>query len=51
MLIVEHEVLVRLEISEFLRRCRYQVIEAGNADEAVVVLTHELGKGVALISS
>ncbi len=37
-LVVEDEVLVRLVISEYLRDCGYRVIEAANADEALVVL-------------
>jgi len=37
-LVVEDEVLLRLVISEYLRDCGYKVIEATNADEAIVVL-------------
>ncbi len=37
-LVVEDEVLLRLVISEYLRDCGYRVIEATNADEAIVVL-------------
>jgi len=37
-LVVEDEVLVRMVISEYLRDCGYKVIEAANADEAVLVL-------------
>ena len=40
-LIVEDEVLIRLVISEYLRDCGYRVIEAANADEALVVLKQE----------
>jgi CheY-like chemotaxis protein len=36
--VVEDEVLVRLEIADYLRDCGYQVIEANNADEALEVL-------------
>lgn len=37
-LVVEDEVLLRLVISEYLRDCGYRVVEATNADEAIVVL-------------
>ncbi len=37
-LVVEDEVLIRLVIAEYLRDCGYRVIEAVNADEAIVVL-------------
>ena len=37
-LLVEDEVLVRLVISEYLRRCGYRVIEAASGEEAVLVL-------------
>lgn len=37
-LIVEDEVRIRMVISEYLRHCGYKVIEAANADEAIVVL-------------
>jgi CheY-like chemotaxis protein len=37
-LVVEDEVLIRLVIAEYLRDCGYKVIEAANADEAVLVL-------------
>src|SRR4051812_21012761 len=40
-LVVEDEVLIRLVISEYLRECGYKVIEAFNADEAILVLTQE----------
>lgn len=39
-LVVEDEVFVRLVISEYLRSCGNKVIEAANADEALVVLQH-----------
>jgi len=42
-LVVEDEVLVRMVISDYLRDCGYRVIEAANADEALVVLEqHDL---------
>jgi CheY-like chemotaxis protein len=39
-LVVEDEVFVRMVISDYLRGCGYKVIEAANADEALVVLEH-----------
>jgi DNA-binding response OmpR family regulator len=36
--VVESEVLVRHVLAEFLRECGYRVVEAADADEAVVVL-------------
>jgi len=37
-LVVEDEVLLRLAVCEYLRDCGFRVVEAANADEAVVVL-------------
>jgi CheY-like chemotaxis protein len=37
-LVVEDEVVIRMVISEYLRGCGYKVIEAANADEALIVL-------------
>lgn len=37
-LIVDNDVLVRLVISDYLRTCGYRVVEASNADEALLVL-------------
>jgi CheY-like chemotaxis protein len=37
-LVVEDEVLLRLVIAQYLRDCGYKVIEAADADEAVLVL-------------
>jgi CheY-like chemotaxis protein len=37
-LVVEDEVLLRLSIAAYLRDCGYRVIEAADADEAVLVL-------------
>ena len=37
-LVVEDEVLLRLTIAAYLRDCGYEVIEAADADEAVLVL-------------
>ena len=39
-LVVEDEVFVRMVISEYLRSCGFKVIEAANADEALIVLQH-----------
>jgi CheY-like chemotaxis protein len=36
--VVEDEVLLRLVVAEYLRDCGYKVIEAANADEALLVL-------------
>jgi DNA-binding NtrC family response regulator len=41
-LVVEDEVLIRLAVSDYLRECGYQVIEASNADEAVRVLSADI---------
>jgi CheY-like chemotaxis protein len=37
-LVVQNEVFVRMVICDYLRGCGYKVIEAANADEALVVL-------------
>jgi len=37
-LVVEDEVLLRLSIAAYLRDCGYKVIEAADADEAMLVL-------------
>jgi DNA-binding response OmpR family regulator len=37
-LVVEDEVLLRLSIAAYLRDCGYQVIEAADAEEAMLVL-------------
>ncbi len=37
-LVVEDEVVIRSLISEYLRRCAYRVLEAGDAEEALVIL-------------
>lgn len=37
-LVVEDEVFIRMVISEYLRSCGYKVLEAANADEALIVL-------------
>ena len=37
-LVVEDDILLRLSIAAYLRDCGYKVIEAADADEAVLVL-------------
>ncbi|MGN6308613.1 MAG: response regulator [Xanthobacteraceae bacterium] len=37
-LLVEDEVLIRIPVAESLRDTGYEVIEAGNADEAVIIV-------------
>jgi DNA-binding NtrC family response regulator len=41
-LIVDEQVLVRTPLAEYLRRCGYRVLEARNADEALVALQRPL---------
>jgi DNA-binding response OmpR family regulator len=48
-LIVEDEVLIRLDIADYLRECGYRVIEAGNASEAMAIL--ESGQRIDLLFS
>jgi len=38
LLVVEDEILIRLAICSYLRECGFKVIEAANADEALIVL-------------
>lgn len=37
-LMVEFDVLVRQKIAEYLRNCGYKVLEAGNTDDALLVV-------------
>lgn len=37
-LVVEDDVLIRMDVSDYLRDCGWHVVEAGNAAEAVTVL-------------
>jgi len=39
-LVVENDVLVRMVISDYLRRCAYKVIEAADSNEALEILQH-----------
>jgi CheY-like chemotaxis protein len=40
-LVVEDEVMVRMPIAEYLRDCGYNVLEAGNASEAIATVDAE----------
>src|SRR5262245_46812545 len=39
-LLVEHDVLVRMTLASYLRECRYRVVEAVDGTEALTVLQH-----------
>jgi DNA-binding NtrC family response regulator len=39
-LVVEDDILIRMPVAQYLRECGYKVIEAVNADEAMLVLSH-----------
>lgn len=41
-LVAEDEVLVRVTIADYLRECGFQVVEAGSADEALIILNSEV---------
>jgi CheY-like chemotaxis protein len=41
-LFVEDEVLIRMDMAEFLRECGYRVHEAGNANEAIEALQSKM---------
>ena len=47
-LVVEDDVLIRMDLADYLRECGYHVIEASNADEAMAVLQSGREVGVAL---
>lgn len=38
LLVVEDEILIRLAICDYLRECGFRVIEAADADEALIIL-------------
>lgn len=40
-LVVEHDLIVRQPLAEYLRECGYSVIEAVHTDEAITVLSTE----------
>lgn len=40
-LVVEDEILIRMVIADYLRDCRYKVVEVSNADEATAVFQHD----------
>jgi CheY-like chemotaxis protein len=40
-LVVEDEVLIRLELADYLRACGYRVLEASSAEEAMTVMQTE----------
>ena len=48
-LVVEDEMMVRMPIAEYLRDCGYNVVEAGDAYEAIAVMDAE--KPVSLVFS
>ena len=48
-LIVEDEVLIRMDVADYLRECRYHVVEAGNASEAIAIL--QSGRHIDLVFS
>ena len=48
-LIVEDEVLIRLDVADYLRGCGYRVIEAGNASEAMAIF--QSGQRIDLVFS
>ena len=41
-LVVEDEVLIRLAVADYLRDCGFRIVEAGSADEAILVLRAEI---------
>jgi CheY-like chemotaxis protein len=46
-LVVVDEVLVRMAVSDYLRECGYNVVEASDAHEAIEVITSEVAVDVA----
>jgi CheY-like chemotaxis protein len=46
-LVVADEVLVRMAVSDYLRECGYNVVEASDAHEAIEVMTSEAGVDIA----
>src|ERR1700761_5470636 len=50
-LVVDDEVLVRMVIAAYLRDCGYRVIEAANADEAMLVIEHDEARTIGVVLS
>ena len=50
-LVVEDEILIRSSVAEYLRRCGYRVLEATNADEAMIILEKQAIRLDVLFSS
>jgi CheY-like chemotaxis protein len=48
-LVVEHDLLVRQPLAEYLRECGYKVIEAIHTDEAIEVLSRGVAIDVVLV--
>ena len=46
-LVVADEVLVRMALSDYLRECGYNVVETGDAREAIEVMTSDVAVDVA----
>src|SRR5260370_2260455 len=46
-LVVADEVLVRMAVSDYLRECGYNVVETGDAHEAIEVMTSDVAVDVA----
>ncbi len=47
-LLVEDEAIIRFELADFFRDAGYEVFEAGDADEAITVLSEDLSIRVVL---
>lgn len=47
-LLVEDEAIIRFELADFFRDAGYEVFEAGDADEAIAVLSEDLSIRVVL---
>ena|SRR5579872_3677003 len=50
-LVVDDEVLVRMVIAAYLRDCGYRVVEAANADEAMLVIEQDEEGAVSVVLS
>jgi DNA-binding NtrC family response regulator len=49
-LVLEHEVLIRASLAEYLRSCGYRVLEARNVQEALTIL-QESGETIRVVLS